>query len=105
MSEPEHISCILGRVFAELEKQYARTIQDKRDELKHLSQLMKLRVFLENKITPEFNPVLSSQLDCINYLIDTLGAQSSDSCGGALTTSGAPSLSGREDVEQQHLQG
>jgi hypothetical protein len=86
-----------------LNDQAIKLIRGEREEIRHLLALVKLRDHLTRQIGPEGDLELSQQIDCCQYLIDTLGARPSDPCGSALATSGAPSLSGREN-QSGHFQ-
>jgi hypothetical protein len=59
MAEPEHISSILRRVFA-----------DMGENLDHILALQKIRVDLEDQIRTRFDPNLSLAVDCILYLLE-----------------------------------
>jgi len=82
-----------------LKTQALKLIRAEKEELCHRLALTKLKTYLETRITQDFNHELSAQLDAVQFLIESFenGARSLDPCGSALTTSGAPSLSGRDD--------
>lgn len=62
--------------------------------------LASIRRDLEGKIGERFDRQLSGRLDAVVILQEFLGARSPDPCGSALTTSGAPSLSGKKESPQ-----
>jgi hypothetical protein len=89
-----------------LKTQALKLIRDEKEEICHRLALAKLKTYLETRITQDFNRELSAQLDAVQFLIESFknGARPSDPCGSALTTSGAPSLSRREN-QSGHFQG
>ena len=91
-----------------LKGQAIKLIRAEQRGLRHQLNLYELKVDLESRMDQDFDQQLSSQIDAVQFLIESmsgshendLGARSLDPCGSTLTTSGAPSLSGGDRSEQ-----
>ena len=55
----------------ELKAQAIKLIQAERAELRERLSLLIMKERLERQIKDEFDPVLSSKLDCVNNLLET----------------------------------
>jgi hypothetical protein len=78
-----------------LKSQDIKLISEERARLRYLLNLIRLRGYFEGQIRDKFDPELSQQLDAVLFLIETMGGLPQGLSGGALTTSDAPSVSGR----------
>ena len=89
-----------------LKNQALKVIRNEREELRYKLTFIKLKSHLLRKIKVEsWDPELSQQLDCVEFLLGTLGGRSSDLSGDALTIlRPANSLLGREN-QSEPLQG
>ena len=56
-----------------LKRQAVRLIQAELEEIRHQLALLRLRNYLEGKITRDFEPAHSRRLDAVQFLIDELG--------------------------------
>ena len=68
----------------QLKSQALQLIRTEREGLRHQLNLLNLRDFLQKGITKDFDSSLSSQLDCVRFLLDSLSTrlQASEVLGG-----------------------
>jgi hypothetical protein len=55
-----------------LKRQAVRLVQAELEEIRHQLALLRLRQYLEGKITGDFEPAHSRRLDAVQFLIDEL---------------------------------